>query len=64
MSVNGHEPVMTREVVQALNVQADGTYVDATFGRGGIHGPFWVVWDLQGEFLLSMVTRKRAAVQS
>ena len=26
---------MTREVVQALNVQADGTYVDATFGRGG-----------------------------
>ena len=35
MSVNGHEPVMTREVVQALNVQADGTYVDATFGRGG-----------------------------
>ena len=35
MSVNGHEPVMTREVVQALNVQTDGTYVDATFGRGG-----------------------------
>ena len=26
---------MTREVVQALNVQSDGTYVDATFGRGG-----------------------------
>ncbi len=26
---------MTREVVQALNVQVDGTYVDATFGRGG-----------------------------
>ena len=35
MSVHGHEPVMTREVVQALNVQAGGTYVDATFGRGG-----------------------------
>ena len=35
MSAYGHEPVMTREVVQALNVQADGTYVDATFGRGG-----------------------------
>ena len=35
MSVYGHEPVMTREGVQALNVQADGTYVDATFGRGG-----------------------------
>ena len=35
MSVKGHEPVMTREVVQALNVQADGTYIDATFGRGG-----------------------------
>ena len=26
---------MTREVVQALNVRTDGTYVDATFGRGG-----------------------------
>lgn len=35
MPVSGHEPVMTREVVQALNVRTDGTYVDATYGRGG-----------------------------
>ncbi len=35
MSASGHVPVMTREVVQALNVRTDGTYVDATFGRGG-----------------------------
>ena len=30
-----HLPVMTGEVMRALNVQDSGTYVDATFGRGG-----------------------------
>lgn len=30
-----HQPVMVREVLQALNVQKSGTYVDATFGGGG-----------------------------
>ncbi len=30
-----HAPVMVREVVQALNVKADGKYLDATYGRGG-----------------------------
>lgn len=30
-----HLPVLLREAVDALNVQAEGTYVDATFGRGG-----------------------------
>ena len=30
-----HSPVMVGEVMQALNVQDSGTYVDATFGRGG-----------------------------
>ena len=30
-----HEPVLLGPAVEALNVQTDGTYVDATFGRGG-----------------------------
>ncbi len=30
-----HVPVLFREAVDALNIRADGTYVDATFGRGG-----------------------------
>ena len=35
MSASVHVPVMTKEVVQALNIRTDGFYVDATFGRGG-----------------------------
>ena len=30
-----HRPVLLDEVVQALNLRADGIYVDGTFGRGG-----------------------------
>ncbi len=30
-----HEPVLLAEVLEALNVQPDGLYLDATFGRGG-----------------------------
>ena len=30
-----HRPVLLREAVQALAVQPEGIYVDATFGRGG-----------------------------
>jgi 16S rRNA (cytosine1402-N4)-methyltransferase len=30
-----HTPVMTPEVMQALNVQAGGRYIDATLGEGG-----------------------------
>lgn len=30
-----HQPVLLDEVLEALNIQADGCYIDATFGRGG-----------------------------
>jgi 16S rRNA (cytosine1402-N4)-methyltransferase len=30
-----HQPVLLEEAVNALNIKADGIYVDATFGRGG-----------------------------
>ena len=35
MVLQEHSPVMAGEVMWALNVQDSGTYVDATFGRGG-----------------------------
>jgi len=30
-----HQPVLLEEAINALNIKADGIYVDATFGRGG-----------------------------
>jgi len=30
-----HVPVLLQEAVDALNIRADGIYIDATFGRGG-----------------------------
>ncbi|MBK8741509.1 MAG: 16S rRNA (cytosine(1402)-N(4))-methyltransferase RsmH [Betaproteobacteria bacterium] len=33
--LESHAPVMVEEAVAGLNVQEDGVYVDATFGRGG-----------------------------
>ena len=31
----GHKPVLLEEVIEALNIRADGFYIDSTFGRGG-----------------------------
>ena len=31
----GHKPVLLNEVIEALNIRADGFYIDGTFGRGG-----------------------------
>ena len=33
--MDAHKPVLAREAFEALAVQADGLYIDATFGRGG-----------------------------
>ncbi len=33
--VKEHQPVMLTEALKALNIHADGIYIDATFGRGG-----------------------------
>lgn len=30
-----HAPVMHREVIEQMNIRADGLYVDGTYGRGG-----------------------------
>ena len=35
MADGGHAPVMVDEVVAALAIRPDGTYVDGTYGRGG-----------------------------
>ena len=35
MVLQEHFPVMAGEGMRALNIQGNGTYVDATFGRGG-----------------------------
>ncbi|MDO8030319.1 16S rRNA (cytosine(1402)-N(4))-methyltransferase, partial ['Planchonia careya' phytoplasma] len=35
MQYKNHTPVMLREVVQYLNINSSGVYVDATLGMGG-----------------------------
>lgn len=35
MGAAGHRTVLLQEAVDALNVRADGIYIDGTFGRGG-----------------------------
>ena len=33
--MNQHEPVMLKEVLEAMKIDKDGCYIDATYGRGG-----------------------------
>ncbi len=35
MVTQRHNPVLTSEVVKALNIEPNGIFIDATFGRGG-----------------------------
>ncbi len=34
-AMDRHEPVMLKEVLEAMNIDKDGWYIDATYGRGG-----------------------------
>lgn len=33
--MNQHEPVMLKELIEMMNIDKDGYYIDATYGRGG-----------------------------
>jgi 16S rRNA (cytosine1402-N4)-methyltransferase len=35
LTPNAHQPVLLAEAIAALRIRPDGTYLDATFGRGG-----------------------------
>ena len=35
MGAYQHQPVLRKEVLEALNIRPDGKYLDGTFGRGG-----------------------------
>jgi 16S rRNA (cytosine1402-N4)-methyltransferase len=46
-----HEPVMMKESLEALNIKADGIYVDGTFGRGGHSGAIYRQLSPQGRLI-------------
>ena len=59
---SAHVPVMLSEALDALNVRADGTYLDGTFGRGGHARALLQRLGAHGHLLL--MDRDPAAVQA
>jgi len=57
-----HRPVLLREAAEALSIKAEGTYVDATFGRGGHSRE--ILSRLGGAGRLIAIDRDPAAVAS
>lgn len=57
-----HKPVLLREAADALSIKAEGTYVDATFGRGGHSRE--ILSRLGGAGRLIAIDRDPAAVAS
>jgi len=56
----GHTPVLLPQVVAALNIRASGTYMDATFGRGGHAGA--ILQNLKANGRLLSLDRDAAAI--
>jgi 16S rRNA (cytosine1402-N4)-methyltransferase len=61
-SVDEHTPVLVEETLSALNLEAGGYYVDATFGRGGHTAR--ILAALGGEGRVLALDRDRAAIEA
>ena len=51
MNNKEHVPVLLDAVLEGLNIQSDGWYVDATFGRGGHSSAILKLLDTEGRLL-------------
>ncbi|MEL7311665.1 MAG: 16S rRNA (cytosine(1402)-N(4))-methyltransferase RsmH [Pseudomonadota bacterium] len=49
--MSAHEPVMLDQMLESLDVRADGCYVDATYGRGGHSGALLARLGTQGRLI-------------
>jgi 16S rRNA C1402 N4-methylase RsmH len=57
-----HRPVLAQAAVEALVTEPGGTYVDATFGGGGIAGLSWSGSPQKGASWASTKTPKRPSL--